>query len=103
MNDDQKTKEQLLEELQRERERSELAEERSLSLQEVSKKVAAVHDTDEVLELIVNEAARMSSQPDVKSPKSTPRPTVFCTSQTRPPIGCQSQNMAIMSTLEKST
>lgn len=59
MNDDQKTQEQLLEELQRERERSELAEERSLSLQEVSKKVATVHDTDEVLELIVNEATRM--------------------------------------------
>jgi PAS domain S-box-containing protein len=66
MNDDQKTNEQLLEDLAqervllgRERERSAQAEERSLALQEVSKKVAAAHDTDEVLDLIVNEAARL--------------------------------------------
>ena len=64
MNDDQKTNEQLLEELAqervllgRERERSAQAEERSLALQEVSKRVAGAHDTDEVLDLIVNEAA----------------------------------------------
>ena len=47
MNDEQKTKEQLLQELARERERS-------LALQEVSKRVAAAHNTDEVLNLIVN-------------------------------------------------
>ena len=54
MNDQRKTKKQLLEELDRERERS-------LALQEVSKKVAAAHDTDEVLDLIVHEAARLVS------------------------------------------
>ena len=66
MNDDQKTKEQLLEELaqervllEQERERSAQAEERSLALQEVSKRVAAAHDTDDVLDLIVNEATRL--------------------------------------------
>jgi hypothetical protein len=47
MNDKRKTKKQLLEDLQLERERS-------LALQEVSKRVAAAHDTDEVLDLIVN-------------------------------------------------
>ncbi|MCH8892854.1 MAG: GAF domain-containing protein [Chloroflexi bacterium] len=52
MNDQRKTKKQLLEELERERERS-------LALQEVSKLVAAAHDTDEVLDLIVNEATRL--------------------------------------------
>ena len=52
MNDKRKTKKQLLEDLQLERERS-------LALQEVSKRVAAAHDTDEVLDLIVNEAARL--------------------------------------------
>ncbi|MCH8802371.1 MAG: GAF domain-containing protein, partial [Chloroflexi bacterium] len=52
MNDDQKTKEQLLESLKLERERS-------LALQAVSKKVAATHDTDEILDLIVNETARL--------------------------------------------
>ncbi|MCH8800173.1 MAG: GAF domain-containing protein, partial [Chloroflexi bacterium] len=52
MNDQRKTKKQLLEELERERERS-------LALQEVSKKVAAAHETDEVLDLIVNEATRL--------------------------------------------
>ncbi len=52
MNDQRKTKKQLLEDLERERERS-------LALQEVSKRVAAVHDTDEILNLIVNEAARL--------------------------------------------
>ncbi|MCH7735942.1 MAG: GAF domain-containing protein [Chloroflexi bacterium] len=59
MNDQRKTKKQLLEELKRERERSELAEERSLVLQEVSKRVAAAHDIDEVLDLMVNEASRL--------------------------------------------
>ena len=59
MNDDQKTKEQLLEELAQGRALLEQAEERSLALQEVSKKVAAAHDTDEVLDLIVNEATRL--------------------------------------------
>ncbi|MCI0901400.1 MAG: GAF domain-containing protein, partial [Chloroflexi bacterium] len=59
MNDQRKTKKQLLEDLQRERERSEQAEERSLVLQEVSKRVAAAHDTDDVLYLIVNEAVRL--------------------------------------------
>ncbi|MCI0810630.1 MAG: GAF domain-containing protein, partial [Chloroflexi bacterium] len=52
MNDQRKTKKQLLEDLEQGRERS-------LALQEVSKKVAAVHETDEVLDLIVNEAARL--------------------------------------------
>ena len=59
MNDQRKTKKQLLGDLQRERERSELAEGRSLVLQEVSKRVAAAHDTGEVLDLIVNEATRL--------------------------------------------
>ena len=52
MNDEQKTKEALLDELERERERS-------IALQDVSKKVAAAEDTTEVLDLIVNEAARL--------------------------------------------
>ncbi|MCH8297688.1 MAG: GAF domain-containing protein, partial [Chloroflexi bacterium] len=52
MNDQRKTKKQLLEELEQERERS-------IALQEVSRRVAAAHDTDEVLDLIVNEAARL--------------------------------------------
>jgi len=52
MIDERKTKKQLLEELERERERSN-------ALQEVSKRVAAAHDTDEVLDMIVNEAARL--------------------------------------------
>ncbi|MCI0845150.1 MAG: GAF domain-containing protein, partial [Chloroflexi bacterium] len=52
MNDQRKTKKQLLEELQRERERS-------VALQEISNRLAGAHDTDEVLELIVNEAARL--------------------------------------------
>ncbi|MCH7736826.1 MAG: GAF domain-containing protein [Chloroflexi bacterium] len=52
MNDQRKTKKQLLEELDRTRERS-------IALQEVSSKVAAAHDTDELLDLIVNEAARL--------------------------------------------
>ena len=52
MDDQRKTKKQLLEELQRERERS-------TALQDVSKKVAAAHDIDEVLNLIVNEAVRL--------------------------------------------
>jgi len=52
MNGQQKTKKQLLEDLQRERERS-------IALQEVSNNVVAAHDTDEVLDLIVNEAVRL--------------------------------------------
>jgi GAF domain-containing protein len=59
MNDDQKRKEQLLEELAQGRALLERAEERSSALQEVSKRVAGTHDTDEVLDLIVNEAARL--------------------------------------------
>ena len=52
MSDQRKTKKQLLEELEQERERS-------LALSEVSKRVAGAHDTDEVLDLIVNEAVRL--------------------------------------------
>ncbi len=52
MNDQRKSKNQLLEELERERERSD-------SLAEVSKRVAGAHDTDEILDLIVNVAARL--------------------------------------------
>ena len=59
MNDQRKTKKQLLEELERERELVARERQRSLSLQEVSRKVAAAHDTEEVLDLIVNEAARL--------------------------------------------
>ena len=59
MNDQRKTKNQLMQELQRERELVRRERERSIALQEVSSKVAAVHDTDEVLDLIVNEAARL--------------------------------------------
>jgi GAF domain-containing protein len=46
-----------LEDLERERESVARERDRSLALQEVSNKVAAAHDTDEVLDLIVNEAA----------------------------------------------
>jgi hypothetical protein len=56
MNDERKTKKQLLEELKLERERSN-------ALQEVSNLLAAAHDTDEVLDLIVNEAARLVGRP----------------------------------------
>lgn len=52
MIDDQKTKEQLIEELARERESS-------LALAEVSKRVSSAHDTNEILELIVHEATRL--------------------------------------------
>ena len=52
MNDQRKTKKQLLEELERERERSK-------ALQEVSNRLAGAYETDEVLDLIVNEAARL--------------------------------------------
>jgi len=52
MNDQRNTKKQLLEDLQRERERS-------IALQEVSNKVAAAYNTDEVLNLIAKEAARL--------------------------------------------
>ena len=52
MNDQRKTKKQLLEELALERERS-------IALQDVSKRVATARDTDEVLKLIVNEAAHL--------------------------------------------
>ena len=44
MNDQRKTKEQLLEKLERERDRSQV-------LQHVSNKVAAAHDTVDVLDL----------------------------------------------------
>ncbi len=52
MNDQRKTKKQLLEELELERERS-------IALQEISNRLAGARDTDEVLDLIVNEAARL--------------------------------------------
>ena len=52
MNDQRKTKKQLLEDLQRERERS-------IALQEISNKVAAAYNTDEVLNLIANAAGRL--------------------------------------------
>ena len=52
MNDQRKTKKQLIEEMEQQRERSS-------ALAEVSKRVAGAHDTDEVLDLIVNEAARL--------------------------------------------
>ena len=69
MTDQRKTKKQLLEELEREL---------STALQEVSNKVAAAHDTDEVLGLIVNEAARLVGAPSgfvalVEEGKLTPR------------------------------
>ena len=51
MNDQRNTKKQLLEDLQRERERS-------IALQEVSNKVAAAYNTDEALNVIAKEAAR---------------------------------------------
>ena len=63
INDEQKTKQQLLEELARERELVERERERSMALSEVSKKVAAAYETDEVLDLIVNEAARFVGAP----------------------------------------
>ena len=46
-NDERKTKKQLLEDLELERERSN-------ALQDVSNKLASAHDTAEVLDLIVN-------------------------------------------------
>ena len=52
MNDQRKTKKQLLEELELERERS-------IALQEISNRLAGARDTDEVLDLIVNEATRL--------------------------------------------
>ena len=52
MNDQRKTKKQLLEDLQRERERS-------IALQEVSNKMAAAYNTNEELNLIANKAARL--------------------------------------------
>ena len=51
MNDQRKTKKQLLEDLQRERERS-------ISLQEISNKMAAADNTNEELNLIANKAAQ---------------------------------------------
>ncbi|MCI0811205.1 MAG: GAF domain-containing protein, partial [Chloroflexi bacterium] len=63
MNDQRKTKKQLLEELERERELLVQERDRSLALQEVSNKLAGAHDTDEVLDLIVNEAARLVDVP----------------------------------------
>ena len=52
MNDQRKTKKQLLEDLQRERERS-------IALQEVSNKMAAAYNTNEELNLIANKAIRL--------------------------------------------
>ena len=52
MNDQPKTKKQLLEGLQRERERS-------IGLQEVSDKMAAAYNTNEELNLIADKAARL--------------------------------------------
>lgn len=52
MNEQRKTKKQLLDDLQRERERS-------IALQEVSDKMAAAHNTNEELNLIANKAARL--------------------------------------------
>ena len=52
MNDQRKTKKQLLEDLQRERERP-------IALQEVSNKMAAAYNTNEELNLIANKAARL--------------------------------------------
>ena len=52
MNDQRKTKKQLLEDLQCERERS-------IALQEVSDKMAAAHNPNEDLNLIANKAARL--------------------------------------------
>ena len=51
MNDQRKTKKQLLEDLQRERERS-------IALQEVLNKMSAAYNTNEELNLIANKAAR---------------------------------------------
>ena len=59
MNDEHKTREQLLKDLALARERIEQERERSLALSEVSKRVAAAHDTDELLDLIVNETIRL--------------------------------------------
>ena len=59
MNDEQKTREQLLEELEQERELVSRERERSLALQEVSNKLAGLHGLDEVLDLIVHEATRL--------------------------------------------
>ncbi|MCI0864171.1 MAG: GAF domain-containing protein, partial [Chloroflexi bacterium] len=56
MNDERKTKKQLLEDLA-------LGRKRSNALQEVSKRVAGAHDTDEVLDLIVSEASRLLDAP----------------------------------------
>ena len=52
-------KARLLNEAQREKERAETEKERSDALYRVSNRLAGVHDTDEVLDLIVNEAARL--------------------------------------------
>ena len=52
MNDQPKTKKQLLEDLQRRRERS-------IALQEVSNEVAAAYNTHEELNLIADKAARL--------------------------------------------
>ena len=59
MTDRRKTKNQLLEDLERERARANLERDRSLALQEVSNKLAGVHDTAQVLRLIIDEAIRL--------------------------------------------
>ena len=59
MNDERKTKKQLLQDLALAQGRIELERERAIALQDVSNKVAGAYDVDEVLHLIVNEAARL--------------------------------------------
>ncbi|MBT97328.1 MAG: hypothetical protein CL902_01715 [Dehalococcoidia bacterium] len=59
MTDQRKTKNQLLEDLERERARANLERDRSVALQEASNKLAGVHDTPEVLRLIIDEATRL--------------------------------------------
>ena len=59
MNDQRKTKKQLLEDLALAHKRIELERERSLALLQVSNRLAGAHDTDEILELIVNESVRL--------------------------------------------
>ena len=52
-------KARLLNEAEREKERAETERERSDALYRISNRLAGAHDTDEVLDLIVNEAARL--------------------------------------------
>ena len=50
-------------EAEREKKRAETERERADSLYRISNLLAAAHDTDEVLDLIVNEAARLVGRP----------------------------------------